>query len=124
MTKGKIFKLAAEFTHAESMSDRSENFHRLFGDAFPFLRIEVLQRTHIVKTIGQLDEHDANVVNHCQQHLAHIFRLLFFTRDITYLRDLRKAIYEVGDLFPEVLADRVKVNQRVFHNIVQQSGGN
>jgi hypothetical protein len=106
------------------MSDGSEDLHRLFGDTFPLLRIEVLKRTHVVKTIGQLDEHNANIVNHCQQHLAHILRLLFFTGDIAYLRYLGKTVNQVGDLFSEVLADGIKVNQRVFYYVVQQASGN
>ena len=119
LTQAEILKFTAEFAHTESVSNRREDFHRLFGYAFPLLRIEVLKRPHVVQTIGQLDEHDANIVNHRQQHLAHIFSLLFFTRNIAYLRDLRKAVDEVGYLFSEVLPNGIKVNQRVFYNVVQ-----
>jgi hypothetical protein len=47
-----------------------------------------VQRTHVVKSIGELHKDDPNVVDHRKQHLAHILGLLFFARDIADLRNL------------------------------------
>ena len=123
MAKREIFQFAAQFTHAEPVRNRREDVHRLFGDAFSLLRAEILQRAHVVQAVGKFDQHDAHVVDHRQQHLAHVLGLLLFARDVADLRDLGEAIDQVGDLFAEVFADRFEIDERVFDDVVQQTGG-
>ena len=38
----------------------------------------MLERAHVVQAVGQLDEHDADVVHHGQHHLAQVLGLLLF----------------------------------------------
>src|ERR1051326_6035223 len=79
MAKGKVLKLAAQLTHSESMRNWRKDLHRLFRDALALLSAQILKRAHVVQTICQLYEHDAHVVDHREQHLAHVLRLLLFT---------------------------------------------
>ena len=60
------------------MRNRREDLHRFFRNTFALLGTQILKRAHVVQSIGKLDEHDAHVVNHRQQHLADVFRLLVF----------------------------------------------
>src|SRR3984893_17284534 len=124
MTECEIFQLAAELTHSQAVRDGRENLHGLFSNPFSLFRAEVLESTHIVKTVSQLDEDDSYVVHHGKQHLAYVFGLLLFARNITDLRYLGEPINEMRDFFSEVLADGIEVHQRVFHDIVKKSGSN
>jgi len=57
------------------------------------------------QTVGQLDEHDANVIHHGQHHLAQVFGLLFFPRSEIDGADLGDALYDMRYLLAEFLAD-------------------
>src|SRR6266542_889674 len=111
MAKREIFKFATEFAHAKAVRDGSEDFHRLFGDAFSLFRIKVLKSTHVVQAVSQLHEDDSYVVNHRQQHLAYVFCLLFSPRYIADLRDLCEAVDEMGDFFPKICAYGIEVDE-------------
>ena len=85
---------------------------------------EVLERAHVVQAIGQLDEHDADVVDHGEHHLAQVLGLLLFLGGEIDFADLGDAFDDVGDLLAEFLANVDDRDRGVFDRIVQQSGGN
>src|SRR5207253_4400378 len=51
-------------------------------DAPLLVRLQVLQRAHVVQAVGKLDQHDAHVRHHRQQHLADVLGLARFRRRI------------------------------------------
>ncbi len=59
------------------MGDRGINFHGFAGDAPPLFRADRVERAHIVHTVGQFDQDNANVARHGQQHFTKAFCLLF-----------------------------------------------
>ena len=73
------------------MRNRRINIHGFLGNAPAFFGAEVLQRAHVMQTIGELDQHHAHIVDHRQQHLAHVLRLLLFAGDVADLSDLGQA---------------------------------
>ena len=77
-----------------------------------------------MQTVGQFHQHHAHVVNHRQQHLAHIFRLLLFARDIADVGNLGQAFDQMRNFFAKVVANGLGVGQRVFDHVMQQAGGN
>ena len=85
--ESQIFQFTAQLTHAQAMRNGRIDVHSLLGNAAPFIRVEELQRAHVVEAIGELDQDDAHVINHCEQHLSHIFRLLFFARHVADVGD-------------------------------------
>ncbi len=74
--EGEVFQLAADAAHAEAVRDGREDVEGLLRDAAALLGLEVLERAHVVQAVGELDEHDAHVVHHRQQHLADVLGLL------------------------------------------------
>ena len=122
MLEGEVFKLAAQFAHAQAVRNGRVDVHRLLRDALAFFGLEELKRAHVVQAVGEFDEHDAHVVDHRQEHLADVFGLLLFVRDVADLRDFGQAVNEQRHFVAEVLADSIKINQRVFNDIMQQSG--
>ena len=64
---------------------------------------QVIERAHVVQAIGELDEDDADVVDHRQQHLAEVLRLTLLTRGERDGAELRHAFDDVRDLGAEQL---------------------
>ena len=69
----------------------------------------MLQRTHVVQTIGEFQQDDSDIVNHGQKQFAVIFGLPLLLGGKLYLTDLGNTVNEVGDIFSEVLTDRAEV---------------
>ncbi len=122
--EGEIFQLAAKLTHSEPVRNRRVNIHRLLRDTPAFFGNEKLERAHVVEAIGQLNQDYSHVVDHRQQHLANVFRLLFFPRNAADMRDFGEAFDEVGNLFAKVVPNRVRIGQRVFDDIMQKTSRN
>jgi hypothetical protein len=64
---------------------------------------------------------DPYVVDHGEEHLAQVLRLLLRARHAVELRDLREPVDEVGDLLAEVLLDRLERDGRVLDDVVQET---
>ncbi len=121
--EGEVFELAAEAAHAEAVRDGREDVEGLLRDAAALLRLEVVERAHVVEAVGELDEHDAHVVDHRQKHLADVLGLLLLARLVADLGDLREAVDEVRDLLAERGADDVELDERVLDHVMQEPGG-
>ena len=75
-----------------------------------------------MQAVGKLDEDDADVLRHRQQHLAEVFRLLFFLGAELDLVDLADAVDQRGHVATEQLGDLVLAVRRVLDYIVQDRG--
>ena len=62
--------------YAQPVRQRGVHVQRLAGDGHLPLGLLVFERAHIVQPVGQLDQHDADVLAHGQEHLAQRFGLL------------------------------------------------
>ena len=82
----------------------------------------MLQGAHVVQAVSQLDEHHADVIHHGQHHLAQVLGLLFFAGGEIDGADLGDALYDVGDLLAEFLADIDDRHRGVFDRVMQQPG--
>ena len=72
VAEGEVFQLPLQLPDAEPIGQWRVDLHRLLRDPPTLRRRPVLERLHVVQAIGQLDEHDANVLGHRQEHLAHV----------------------------------------------------
>ena len=57
------------------MGDRRINFHGLTGFFFLLFRFHILQRTHVVQTVCQLDEDHADIFCHGKEHFSQVLCL-------------------------------------------------
>ena len=76
-----------------------------------------------MQAVGELDEDDADVVDHREQHLAEVLRLPLLARRERDGADLGDALDDVGDLGAEQLLDALDRRERVFDDVVEQAGG-
>ena len=83
---------------------------------------QVMQRAHVVKTIRELDENHADVVDHREQHLAEVLGLPLLARRERNRADLGHAFDDMRDFGPEELVDPLDVGERVFDDIVEEAG--
>ena len=75
MPECEFLDLAVKAVQAEAVGDRGVDLQRLARDPPPLFRADRIERAHVVQAIGQLDQHDAHVARHREQHLAEVFRL-------------------------------------------------
>src|ERR1019366_5331839 len=118
-----VFEFAANLAHAETVRDGGVNFERLAGDFLLALVIQMLEGAHVVEAVGELDEDDADVVDHGQHHFAEVLGLGLFPGGEIDLADLGDALDDVGNLFAEFLADFNGGDRGVFDRVVEQAGG-
>ena len=78
------------------------------------------QRAHVVEPVGELDEDDADVLRHGQEHLADVLGLLLLVATGAELGQLGDAVDEVRDLRPEALLDVAEVVLGVLGDVVEQ----
>ena len=84
---------------------------------------QVLDGSHVVKPVGELDEDDADVLDDGQEHLAEVLRLLALLALELEARDLRDAVHEFGYLVPELGRKSGKVDLALFDDVVKKARG-
>jgi hypothetical protein len=74
----------------------------------------------LCRPVGELDEDDANVARHREQHLAEVLGLRLLERRELDAVDLRDAVDEVRDGLAEALGDLALGGRRVLDDVVQE----
>ena len=80
------------------------------------------ERPHVVQAVGQLDDDDADVLDHREQHLAEALGLAVFAGVQVELAELGDAVDAARDVLAEPLADLFDRDAGVLHHIVEQAG--
>ena len=122
MPERQLLELVLELAHPQPVGDGGVDVQRLLGDPDAPLLLQVAERPHVVQPVGQLDEDDAHVVDHRQQHLAEVLCLPLLARRERDGADLRHALDDVGHLGTEEVADVLDGGERVLDDVVQQAG--
>src|SRR5215472_2540837 len=105
------------------MRKRSVDVERLLRDALLLLRAKMLECAHVVEAVSELDDDDADVGDHGEQHLANVFSLMVLAvRELDFV-ELRDAVDDVRDLLPEPAGYFLGGDVRVFDSVMQQTGG-
>jgi len=73
--EGEILELPLERVDTETVSERGVHLERLARLLHLFLLAQVLDRAHVVQSIGELDQDDAHVARHRHDHLAVVLGL-------------------------------------------------
>jgi hypothetical protein len=117
--EAQVLELHAHGIHAQAHGDRRVDVQGLAGDAPRLGRRQHAEGAHVVQAVGELDEDDADIPGHGQGHFLEVLRLFFLQRVELNLRQLRHAVHEIGDSFPELFGDRLLVDPRIFDNVVE-----
>ena len=122
--EGEVLEAPLHLLHPEAVGQGRVDVEGLLGDA-PLLPLgERGDGLHVVEAVGQLDDEDADVLRHGDDHLAQRGRLLLFLGDEVEAVELGDAVDQVGDLVVEGLAEVGDVDVgRVLDGVVEQGGG-
>ena len=123
MLEREILQLEVERVEAEAVGDRRVDVERLVRDPPPVRRRHRIERAHVVQPVGELDQDDADVLRHREQHLAEALGLRVLARVELDLVELGDAVDHVGDELAERGLDLRLRDGGVFHHVVQQRGG-
>ena len=117
----KILQLPFNLLHAEAMGNRRINLHRFERFGALLLLLHELNRAHIVQAVGELDEDDANVLRHGDQHFAQILHLLLFL-GVVQASQTCDTVDKIGNRGAELLLNLIILEVGVLHAVVQQAG--
>ena len=73
-----VFELAFDFADTEPVGDGGEYFHSLARDSKLFIGREVVECPHVVEAVGELDDNNANILRHSEEHFPKILEVVFF----------------------------------------------
>ena len=121
--EGEVLELPADARDSEPVRERRVDLVRLLRDALLLVFRQELERAHVVKPVGELDEDDAQVLRHRDEHLAEVLGLLLLGALEVELGDLRDRIHEVRDLGAEALLDLLVRHVAVLRHVVQEARG-
>jgi hypothetical protein len=119
--EGQFLQLLAHVLHAHAAGQRRIDIHRFFGDAGALLRRHMLERTHVVQPVGELDQEHPHVIGNREQKLAQVLGLLGALGDKIELLDLGQPVDETPDILAEQLLDFRPRGRSVLDRIVQQA---
>ena len=129
VAEGQVLELPLHVPDAEARGERRVYLHRLPGDAPLVFLLQRPERAHVVEAVGELDDDDAQVLRHRQEHLAQVLRLHLAVAGLR-VRRLPGDEAELGDtldhlrhLRPEALRDLGVADAAVFLDVVQQRAG-
>ncbi len=120
--KAQVLKFAVNEIEPETVRDGRVNVHRLARNAHALARGHRPQSAHIVETIGELDEDDANIARHRQQHFAKALRLVFLAVGELQFVELGQPIHQIGHGAAEMLDEFGLGDALVFCGVVKQRG--
>ena len=124
IAQAQILKLLLDFIYAKTMRQRRVNVERLLCDSLLALRRLRFQGAHVVRSVRQFDEHDADILAHRQDHLTDGFGLLLHAGGKIQPFQFGHAIDEQRNLLPEFLLDDLDRHiVAILHRIVEQTGG-
>ena len=95
-----VLELPLDGVHAEAVRERGVDLEGLVGLALGRLGADVAPRAGVVQPVGELDDEDADVAGHRDDHLAH--RLGLGGLAVGHLVELGDAVDEHRDLVAEV----------------------
>ena len=124
VAEGQVLKLAAHLAHPQPVRQRSVDVLSLAGDRLLTIRLQMLKGAHVVQPVSQLDQHNPDIGDHRQKHLAHVLGLAVLAVGKLDLVDLGDALNDVGHLVAKLYGNLLIRRRRVFDRVVQQPRGN
>ena len=122
MRERELLQLVVERVQAEAVGDRRVDLHGFAGDPSPFRGRNGPERAHVVQAVGELDQHDAHVARHGEQHLAEVLGLRVLGRLELDAVELGDAVDQLRHRLAEGVGDLVLGDRGVLGHVVQQRG--
>ena len=122
--QGIVLQLPLDLLHAQTVRQRREDVHRLSGLGKLLCRGLILHCALVVQSVADFNQHHADVLGHCHEHLAQILHLLLLHRGEFHTGQLGDALNQLGHGVAEEMSDVVKVRGGVLNAVVEQGAEN
>lgn len=130
VTEGQVLQLPLDMPDAQAVGQRRVDIEDFPGDAVALFLVGVLHRANGAGALGQLDQGDANVVDHRHQHLAQVLHLRLGTQHHGMARieagadrgHAQHALDQLGHHRPEMLVDRFQGDLAFPHASIDDRG--
>ncbi len=96
MAKGEVLQLSVGLVQSQAVGDGRVDFEGFGRNAAPFAARHVGQRPHVVRAVGQLDQDDAYIAGHGEQHLAKRLGLVFLAGVELQFVEFGQPIHQFG----------------------------
>ena len=117
----KILKLPLDAAHAESMGDRRVDLHG-FERLVALLALrEILECARVMQAVGELDEDNADVLCHGEEHLAQILELLLLL-GVAQHSQSGNTVHQLRDRRAELVFDFLVAELGVLDAVMQEGG--
>ena len=120
--KGEVLELPLDLLDPEAVRERRVDVEGLLGGRSLGDLGHDRDRAHVVQTVGELDEQDAPVRRHGEEHLADGGGLLGLLRVELEAVELGDAVDDAGDDLAELLFDVLEAHTGVLDRVVQEGG--
>ena len=117
-----VLQFTVGLVQPQAVRDGGVDLQCFRRNAAPFAARHVRQRAHVVRAVGQLDEDDAHVARHGQQHLAEGLGLVLFAGVELQLVQLGQAVHQFSHGGAKAVDQIGLGDAAVFHGVVQQGG--
>ena len=117
--KAQILELELDAIEPEALGHRRIDIERLTRHQPPLGGCKTVYGAQVVGAISELDQDDAQVTHHRQQHLAETLGLRFLAILEADLIELGDAIDDLGHILAKALGDVFLGNRGIFDDIVQ-----
>ena len=118
--EGKFLKLVAQVLHADAAGKRRIDLHGFLGDARALVRLDVMQRAHVVQPVGEFHQQHADIVGNRQQQAAQILGLFGLLGHEIDALELGQAFDQIADAVAEHLVDLGARCVGILDGVVQQ----
>ena len=122
VAEGQVLQFAEQAVQPQPVGDGGVDLDGLVGDAHLTVAADGIERAHVVQSVSQLDQDDAHVTRHGQQHLAEGLGLGGFAAAELHLVELGQAVDHLGHDAAELLVEFGLADGSVFQRVVQQGG--
>ena len=121
--ESQVLEFGFDSCHSEAMRERGIDLTRFEGNSLLLVLREMLESSHVVKTIGELHHYHAGVPRNRQQELSVVLRLFLSRRSEGQGGDLCEAVHQSGHLSAKLSLYLIESDIGVLDHIMQQCGG-
>ena len=119
-----VFQLLLHALHSEAVGERGVDLHRIMRGGAALFILTGGERPHIVEPVAKLDEDDADVLRHGEEHLSQVFDMRLFLVLERDLDQLCQAVDQLRHVVAEFFFDGFErdLGTAILDRIVQQGG--
>ena len=120
--ESEVLQLDSDASKPEPIGDGRVDFDRLARDAAALVQRKRIEGAHVVKAVGELDQHHPYVAGHRHQHLAEVLRLRLGPALEGEVGELAHSVDELGHGFAELGRDLRLGGRGVLDDVVEERG--